>query len=100
MITKKQAKEAVIAELKKRCQIPSDEFVIVENLTMERQFGWIFFYDSKKYLETGNINDAIAGNGPIFVNKHDGKIEFYGSRKSIEEYILEYERTLAAQRKF
>jgi hypothetical protein len=97
MITKKQAEEAVATTLRSRCQTPDDSFVIVENLTIEKPFGWVFFYDSKKYLETGNINDAIAGNGPIFVNKHTGRIEFCGSYKSVQEFVFEYERKWAAQ---
>ena len=95
MITKQQAQEAVAAELRTKCQIPSDSFVIIENLTVEKPFGWIFFYDSKKYLETGSIDHAIAGNGPVFVNKRDGTIEFCGSHKSLQEFISEYERKWA-----
>jgi hypothetical protein len=91
MMTKQQAREAVTAELQTRCQIPGDSFVIVENLTIEKPFGWVFFH-SKKQLETGSMSDAIAGNGPVFVDKQNGKTEFCGSHKSVEEFILEYER--------
>lgn len=97
MITKQQAQDAVTAELRTKCQIPGDSFVIVETLTIEKPFGWVFFYDSKKYLETANINDAIAGNGPVFVNKNDGKIEFCGSYKSVQAFVSEYERKWAGQ---
>ncbi len=92
MITKQQAQDAVAAELRTRCRIPGDSFVIVENLTIEKPFGWVFFYDSKKYLESGNISDAIAGNGPVFVNNQDGRTEFCGSCKSVQEFVSEYER--------
>jgi len=98
MMTKQQAEEAVAAELRTKCQIPNDSFVIIENLTIEKPFGWVFFYDSKKYLETGNVDDAIAGNGPVFVNKHDGSIEFCGSYKSVQEFISEHERKWAGVR--
>jgi len=97
MMTKEQAKNAVNVELRTKCQIPGDSFVIVENLTIEKPFGWVFFYDSKRYLETRNINDAIAGNGPVFVNKQDGAIEFCGSYKSVQEFIAEYERKWTGQ---
>ena len=97
MMTKEQAQEAVATELRTRCQIPGDSFVIVEGLTIEKAFGWVFFYDSKKYLETRNINEAIAGNGPVFVNKHDGTIEFCGSYKSVQDFVSEFERKWAGQ---
>jgi hypothetical protein len=27
-----------------------------------------FYYNSKAFIETGNFRDALAGNGPIFVD--------------------------------
>ena len=92
MISKDQAKKSVEAELQRGYQIPDDTYVIIEDLTIEKPFAWIFFYNSKKYLKTGDFNDVIAGNGPVFVNKHNGVIEFCGSRKSLDELLLEYER--------
>lgn len=29
--------------------------------------GWVFRYDSERFLETGDLGDAIGGNGPIAV---------------------------------
>ncbi len=97
MMTKEQAKESVNKELRRRCQIPGDSYVIIENLTMEQPFGWVFFYDSRKYLETGNISDAIAGNGPVFVNRHSGMVEFCGAHKPLEAFLTEYERKWSRQ---
>ena len=97
MITKEQARESVNNELRRRCQIPGDSYVIVENLTIEKPFGWVFFYNSKRYLETGNIGDAIAGNGPVFVNRLNGIVEFCGSHKPIEAFVTEYERKWSGQ---
>jgi len=92
MMTKSEAQEVVNAELRSRCQISGDSYVVVDDLTIETLLCWVFFYDSKRYLETGSINDALAGNGPVIVNKHDGNIEFYGSHKTVEEFISEHER--------
>lgn len=91
MISKEQAKKSVEAELQRRCQIPDDTYVIVEDLTIEKPFAWIFFYNSKKYLKSGDINDGISGNGPVFVNKHNGEIKFCGSQK-FEKLLSEYEQ--------
>jgi hypothetical protein len=45
----------------------NDEFGIVGNETIDE--GWLFYYNSKAFIETGNSRDALAGNGPIFVDR-------------------------------
>ena len=45
----------------------NDEFGIVGNETIDE--GWLFYYNSKAFIETGNFRDALAGNGPIFVDR-------------------------------
>ena len=45
----------------------NDEFDIADNETIDE--GWLFFYNSKDFIETGNPISALAGNGPIFVDR-------------------------------
>jgi hypothetical protein len=45
----------------------NDEFGIVGNETTNE--GWLFFYNSKDFIETGNFSSSLAGNGPIFVDR-------------------------------
>ena len=47
--------------------LEDDYFVIVEHSTIERPWGWVYFYNSKKYLETGEARYAVAGNAPLLV---------------------------------
>ncbi|KUO97587.1 hypothetical protein AR276_23565, partial [Stenotrophomonas maltophilia] len=35
--------------------------------------GWLFCFQSLRYLQSGEISDALAGNGPIFVDRHTGE---------------------------
>jgi hypothetical protein len=77
---------------------PGTPFAIVESHTIEKPFGWIFFYQSKKFLETGLSQDKLAGNGPIIVNKYEGTIEFLGSLTTWE-LISEYESKFLADHK-
>ncbi len=46
-----------------------NELVIVDSSTLTEDFGWVFFYTSKKFLETSEIKYAIGGNAPIIVDK-------------------------------
>ncbi len=94
MITKDQARHAVEQRLGDMCRVPGDRFVIVDDLTLERGFGWVFFYDSERYQKTGNIADAIAGNGPVIVNKSTGDIEFSSPSRSVQKTITDYEGRL------
>jgi len=50
-----------------------------------------FFYTSKHWLETGDINYAIAGNAPLFVAKANGHISGFGTGYSVDEMIDKYE---------
>jgi phosphoribosylglycinamide formyltransferase-1 len=46
------------------------EFAIAHDQTIELSKGWVFFYNSKEYLETRRFGSALAGNGPIFVDRN------------------------------
>ncbi len=96
MIDKNEAEKIVTEFLLQDWQIEGDEFVILNEDTIERNFGWVFFYDSKKYLETDNISYALAGNAPIILNKYNGSKHITGTAFETEHYINEYEANLSA----
>jgi hypothetical protein len=50
----------------------NDEFRIVGNETIDE--GWLFFYNSKEFMETGSFSSMLVGNGPIFVDR-SGAVE-------------------------
>jgi hypothetical protein len=68
--------------------------MVIDKNTIEKPFGWVFFVDTKKFLDTGNSDFRIVGNGPIIVNKHTGAVKSCASYKTVEESIKEYESTL------
>jgi hypothetical protein len=53
------------------------ECVLIDRVA-ETKRGWIFFYNSKQFIETGNISFALGGNGPLFVCR-DGTIRRLGT---------------------
>ena len=101
MLTRSEASELVSTKLRQMStpDDPDDPFVVVDEDTIEKPFGWVFFYDSKKFLETGVFSYRLAGNGPAIVNKHDGTVEFFGTNKPPLELVDEYERKWAGQHK-
>ncbi|WP_212002835.1 YrhB domain-containing protein [Chitinophaga sp. HK235] len=69
--------------------VSREELVIMDEYTIEFEYGWAFFYQTKKFVETGDIFDGIGG-GALIVNKFDGSVFEIGSARSAEEYIDEY----------
>jgi hypothetical protein len=69
------------------------ELAIIDDHTIERDFGWVFFYVDKRFIQTGNPRYMLFGNAPIIVNRNDGSLHTTGTAKPIEEYIQEFEKT-------
>lgn len=68
------------------------EMLIVDS--EERNFGWLFYWTSKRYLETKQTTDSLAGNGPILVSRESGKLETTRTAPPLEDRIAEAERRL------
>ena len=90
MLTFQQAREIAAAEISK--QWPNDDsLLIIDDLTIDKEYAWIFQYTSKRYWETKDITFAPGGNSPLFVSKMNGKISSYRTGLSLDEMINEYE---------
>lgn len=86
MIDYLTAREIAEAEISK-----STFAVLLDEHTKEKPYAWIFSYQSKKYIDTGNISYAFAGNSPLFVSQINGTFVRYSSRFGIDEMIDIYE---------
>ncbi len=64
-----------------------EDAIIDESQTMEEPFGWVYFYNSRRYLETGDFRDQLIGNAPIVVDRSSGTIHGTGTAKPLEEYL-------------
>jgi len=69
----------------------TDAFVIVEDSTLEKEWGWVFFYTSEMYLKTGDPKYALAGNAPYIVIRESGDVFVTGTAQSIEYYLEAFE---------
>lgn len=67
-----------------------DDIVITE--VIERPFGWVFCYNSKRYVDSGDDKHCLLGNHPILVDRHKSTLHSTGPLK-LEEYIERYEKT-------
>jgi len=65
------------------CKAP---LALFRELTIERDFGWVFFYGSN------DPGIPIAGNAPLIVDRRDGSIHVTGTAYPTELYLESYER--------
>jgi len=71
---------------------PPIELAILDEHTIETEFGWIFFWNSKRYQETDEFQYALAGNAPLIVDRRDGAVHETSTAEPIEEIIERYRK--------
>ena len=59
--------------------------VLLESKTEEFSAGWVFYYQSAQYLATGNLQDALLGNAPLFVPRNDAPPSFISYHRPTSE---------------
>lgn len=93
MVTHEQARQLIASRLSNVAEWPSDdEPVILDEATIEKPWGWVFFYTSRKWRETQDIRYAVGGNAPLIVEKETGRVLETGTALPIEHYVSNYER--------
>ncbi len=61
----------------------------------EHDIGWAFYYQSARFIATGKIDDALAGNAPVLVSRRDGQVLPTGTAMPLDSYIEEHQRRRA-----
>ena len=72
---------------------PALDGQIIEDTTQEVFCGWIFHYQSKRYLESGEIGHAFAGNAPILIDARNGSLHITGTAYPTDYYLRNYQDT-------
>ena len=70
--------------------------VVLEEDTLDLPYGWVFFYQNRAYVETGDVQHAFAGNAPIIFNRLSGEYRVTGTAHPLQHYLREFEATLPA----
>jgi immunity protein 35 of polymorphic toxin system len=58
---------------------------LIDQQTIETEFGWVFFYTSRRFKETEDFSDALAGNAPVIVDRAIGSLHVTGTARPISE---------------
>jgi|GEM_PF-2820747 len=70
----------------------NDGVVILDEKTIEINFGWIFFYESRLWVETKKIRYRMVNNFPIIVDRFDGKVSYFDGENGLDAGIEFYEK--------
>jgi hypothetical protein len=72
---------------------PKTKLEILHDDTEEYDFGWVFFYDSAKSIETGDYRETLVGNAPLIFNKESKEIIVTGTAHDVSYYVRNYIKT-------
>jgi len=89
-----EAKARVVREINRAYAARDDELVLLEDETITKDYGWVFFYQSRRFLMTGSLSDRLAGNGPVIVLRGDGSIHQLGGNEPVDAMLESFERSL------
>jgi hypothetical protein len=85
-ITREAARDLAFKEASVRVNMP---IAIQDDLTIEFEEGWLFFYDNAEFLRTGNDRLQLFGNAPLIVSR-SGRISMTGTDLEPEQYLSAY----------
>ncbi|MGC4744951.1 YrhB domain-containing protein [Micromonospora sp. DT201] len=92
-MTDEEAREIASAFLAERIdEIRTGEWVVTG--AWEHETAWSVGYQSRAFVESGRISDALAGNGPVVVPKSGADPWLSWSGRPVEEQIAEGRPTL------
>jgi hypothetical protein len=94
MKSRDEARAAVVEHLRRRGVGGTEGIAFFESATIEKPYGWIFFYNSPRYVETGELMYALVGQGPVVVVAETREVIELGSARPSEVAIQELEDRL------
>jgi len=94
-MTESDARKIALEFLRGRQGSTGMEVVIVDEYTIEKDYGFVFCYNTKKFIESGmkDIRYALGGNAPLLIERATGNVIVTGTARSIEFYLENYEKT-------
>ncbi|MGH1385786.1 YrhB domain-containing protein [Kordia sp.] len=91
MLTNNEMLEIAEKYLKRMTADEDDTLVIESDQTIKKPYGNIYYFDYKKYLETGDFAYAAVGSAPFLVEKDNRRVVQFGTAGSLEYQLEAYE---------
>lgn len=90
MIDYQKAKEYALTYVSNMGSKSRIELDILEEETIEFEYGWVFFYQSKAFIETDDEGEMIGGNAPFIIDRYNESLHLMGIRKLEDFYMQSY----------
>jgi hypothetical protein len=94
MLTLNKAKQLALESLLEKTGLPLDTLLILDALTECRRAGWIFYYEARAYLQTGDAAHAFGETGPVVVTHH-GRVHHLRGDRPAAAVLRDFERRRA-----
>ncbi|HSI85560.1 MAG: YrhB domain-containing protein [Candidatus Methylacidiphilales bacterium] len=65
---------------------------VIDKLTLERPYGWIFFVNTESFIATNDKNYSAVGFGPIVYTFSDNSLHYLPSYLAPEVAIADFEK--------
>lgn len=94
MLTNEMAKNKALDEISKHHALSKNKIAILEDVTIERSYGWFFSYNTTEFVQTGNIADGLFGVGPVLIKRDNGNAIFLPSTYPLPKIVELYEKSM------
>ncbi len=92
MLNLESAKKKVVAYLDSQYKVKDEPLVMIrEDFIVTKDYGWIFSYESKRFLETGELRYRLVGNYPLLIFKDSGEIYPVDTIDDLEKIVKEHQ---------
>src|SRR5687767_13922093 len=95
LLTYEQAEALAVAWINDHCG--RDQAVVMPEHTIAKPYGWVFFYQSRTYVQTGDDAHFLLVNAPLIVDREDGRVHVTGTARPVEHYLSEFEASRTRQ---
>ena len=92
MLTKDEARRVALVALDIIQEMPGNadlDLMLIEPLVRESDRAWLFPFNTREYVQTGNIGAMAIGVGPIVVNRETG-VPFVAPPMPTEHLLAQY----------
>ena len=92
MLMPDQARSRALAFIGKDFDLSEsgDRVAVIDDKTVEVKRGWIFFYNSARFLETNDFASMLMSNRPVFVDRTSGDVEYVREPGPVDTLIEAY----------
>ncbi|MFT3684726.1 MAG: YrhB domain-containing protein [Phycisphaerales bacterium] len=63
------------------------DLAVDKELIEEFDIGWVFYWSTARYWQTGAMEDAIAGNAPLLIRRGTGEVIALGTGRPTIYYV-------------